>query len=126
MSGISALRAGAGLVTVASPKSAIAEIAAHAPELMTEPLAETPLGSIAPEAQLERIAKGKTVVAMGPGLGSDGAIAQLVANASATFDQPMVLDADALVALPISRPSDALSEPRPSERLYTGPHSPSR
>jgi NAD(P)H-hydrate epimerase len=97
MTGMGALRAGAGLVTVASAKSAIAEIAAHAPELMTEPLAETPDGSIAPEAQLERIAEGKTVIAMGPGLGSDAAIAQLVASAAANFEQPMVLDADALV-----------------------------
>jgi NAD(P)H-hydrate epimerase len=106
MSGMSALRAGAGLVTVASAKSAIAEIAAHAPELMTEPLVETPQGSIAADAQLERITKGKTVIAMGPGLGSDAVIAQLVAKVAADFEQPMVLDADALVALS--------SEPRPS------------
>src|SRR5471032_1288102 len=97
MTGMAALRAGAGLVTVASAKSAIAEIAAHAPELMTEPLPETPGGSISPDAQLERIAEGKTVIAMGPGLGSDAAIAQLVASAAANFEQPMVLDADALV-----------------------------
>jgi NAD(P)H-hydrate epimerase len=96
MTGMGALRAGAGLVTVASARSAIAEIAAHAPELMTVPLAETPDGSIAPDAQLERIAEGKTVIAMGPGLGSDAAIAQLVAS-TAKFEQPMVLDADALV-----------------------------
>jgi hydroxyethylthiazole kinase-like uncharacterized protein yjeF len=97
MTGMGALRAGAGLVTVASAKSAIAEIAAHAPELMTVPLAETPQGSIALDADLERIAEGKTVIAMGPGLGSDAAIAQLVANAAANFKQPMVIDADALV-----------------------------
>jgi ADP-dependent NAD(P)H-hydrate dehydratase / NAD(P)H-hydrate epimerase len=97
MTGMGALRAGAGLVTVASAKSAIAEIAAHAPELMTEPLPETPDGSISPDAPLERIAEGKTVIAMGPGLGGDAAIAQLVASAAANFEQPMVLDADALV-----------------------------
>ena len=38
MSGMAALRAGAGLVTVASAESAIPVIAAHAPELMTEAL----------------------------------------------------------------------------------------
>jgi NAD(P)H-hydrate epimerase len=97
MTGMAALRAGAGLVTVASAKSAIAEIAAHAPELMTVPLAETPHGSIALDADLERIAEGKTVIAMGPGLGSDAATAQLVASAAANFEQPMVIDADALV-----------------------------
>ena len=39
MAALRALRAGAGLVTVAVPDSTIASIAAHAPEIMTEPLA---------------------------------------------------------------------------------------
>jgi NAD(P)H-hydrate epimerase len=46
MAGVAALRSGAGLVTVASAESAIAVIASHAPELMTEPLPETEIGSI--------------------------------------------------------------------------------
>jgi hydroxyethylthiazole kinase-like uncharacterized protein yjeF len=97
MSGLGALRAGAGLVTVASAASAIAEISAHAPELMTEPLAQTPMGSIALNAGLEKVAEGKTVIAMGPGLGRHADIDMLVASAVETFPQPMVLDADALV-----------------------------
>jgi len=97
MSGLGALRAGAGLVTVASAASAIAEIASHAPELMTEPLAETPMGSIALTAGLEALAEGKTVIAMGPGLGRHKDIAMLVTSAVESFPQPMVLDADALV-----------------------------
>ena len=97
MTGLGALRAGAGLVTVASAASAIPVIAAHAPELMTEPLAETPHGSIARNASLESVAEGKTVIAMGPGLGRDPAIAALVQSAMAGFEQPMVLDADALM-----------------------------
>jgi NAD(P)H-hydrate epimerase len=97
MSGLGALRAGAGLVTVASAAGAIAEIASHAPELMTDPLAETPMGSIALNAGLERLAEGKTVIAMGPGLGRHPDIAMLVAGALENFPQPMVLDADALV-----------------------------
>jgi NAD(P)H-hydrate epimerase len=97
MSGLGALRAGAGLVTVASASSAIAEIAAHAPELMTEPLAQTPMGSIALNAGLEQLAEGKTVIAMGPGLGRHPEIDMLVSGAVETFPQPMVLDADALV-----------------------------
>ena len=96
MSGLGALRAGAGLVTVASAASAIAEIASHAPELMTEPLAETPMGSVALNAALDAIAEGKTVVAMGPGLGRHPDIAMLVSSAVESFPQHMVLDADAL------------------------------
>ncbi len=41
MAGFSALRAGAGLSTVATPKSVLATVAGFHPELMTEPLAET-------------------------------------------------------------------------------------
>jgi hydroxyethylthiazole kinase-like uncharacterized protein yjeF len=97
MAGLSALRAGAGLVTVASAQSAIAEIAAHAPELMTEPLPETESGSIALNANLEQLAKGKSVIAIGPGLGHAPQITAMVHALAAGFEGPMVLDADALV-----------------------------
>lgn len=116
MAGLSALRAGAGLSTVASAASAIPVIAAHAPEVMTEPLPETPQGSIAAEAHLEAVVEGKTVLAMGPGLGHDPAIAQLVAAASARFEQPMVLDADALAARITGSPSRVrVLTPHPGE-----------
>jgi hydroxyethylthiazole kinase-like uncharacterized protein yjeF len=97
MSGLAALRAGAGLVTVASAESAIPQIATHAPELMTAPLKETPHGSIAITANLESTGQGMTVIAMGPGLGREPGIAQLVQAAVTTFEVPMVLDADALM-----------------------------
>jgi NAD(P)H-hydrate epimerase len=95
--GLGALRAGAGLVTVASAESAIPLIAAHAPELMTEPLAETPHGSIGLNASLARAVEGKTVIAMGPGLGRQPEIAIMVSSLMEAIEQPMVLDADALV-----------------------------
>jgi NAD(P)H-hydrate epimerase len=95
--GLGALRAGAGLVTVASAESAIPLIAAHAAELMTEPLAETPHGSIGLNAALAAAAEGKTVIAMGPGLGRQPEISILVTSLMESLDQPMVLDADALV-----------------------------
>jgi ADP-dependent NAD(P)H-hydrate dehydratase / NAD(P)H-hydrate epimerase len=100
MSGMAALRAGAGLVTVASAASAIAEIAMHAPELMTEPLKETESGLIALNADISGVAAGKTVVAVGPGLGRAPHIAALVNGMLESFAQPMVLDADALVPSP--------------------------
>ena len=88
MAGLGALRSGAGLVTVASSADAIPQIAAHAPELMTAPFEGT---------GLERLAEGKTVIAMGPGLGRTREIEAMVATAVREFDQLMVLDADALV-----------------------------
>ena len=41
MAGMAALRAGAGLSTVATPETVLASVAGFAAELMTEPLAET-------------------------------------------------------------------------------------
>jgi hydroxyethylthiazole kinase-like uncharacterized protein yjeF len=96
MAGLGALRAGAGLVTVASTAGAIPQIAAHAPELMTAPFEGT---------GLEQLAEGKTVIAMGPGLGRGPAVETLVAAAVRQFAQTMVLDADALV--PHAFPSSA-------------------
>lgn len=103
MSGIAALRAGAGLVTVAS--SAPQAIAALAPEIMTASLAEG----------LETLARGKTVVAIGPGLGN-GSDARAVLEAAAKLAQPVVLDADALVGAPAA-PAGAIRvlTPHPGE-----------
>src|SRR5579871_4785107 len=94
MCGMAALRAGAGLVTVASEESAIPVIAAHAAELMTEPLPAAGLWSGVAAA-----AEHKTVVAIGPGLGSHPDTVAMVRRAFAEFQQPMVVDADALNAL---------------------------
>ena len=115
MSGLAALRAGAGLVTVASAASAIAEIASHAPELMTEPLRETESGSIALNADLQALAKGKTVVAMGPGLGRAPQIAAMVHALAEAFHGPMVLDADALVGQVSGLPRIRILTPHPGE-----------
>jgi NAD(P)H-hydrate epimerase len=82
MTGLAALRAGAGLVTVASTVPA----SSFAAELMTAP----------PELSA---AQGKDVIAIGPGLGTSPAAAALVAGALA-LPQPLVLDADALNLLP--------------------------
>ena len=101
MAGIAALRAGAGLVTVASAESAIAPIASHAPELMTEPLEETEDGSIAAvsPAVLARLLERKTVVAAGPGLGTNRHTVRFVRKLFAECKLPMVVDADGLNAL---------------------------
>jgi NAD(P)H-hydrate epimerase len=116
MSGMAALRAGAGLVTVASASSAIAEIAMHAPELMTEPLRETESGVIALNADLKPAAEGKTVLAVGPGLGRAPHIAALVHSMTETFAGPMVLDADALLAAPAGGPGRTrVLTPHPGE-----------
>jgi NAD(P)H-hydrate epimerase len=100
MAGIAALRTGAGLVTVACPRSIQATVAGFAPEMMTEGLAETDEGSIAMAAfaKVEQLWAGKDAVVVGPGISRNPATAQLVRRMVAECPIPLVLDADGLNA----------------------------
>jgi hydroxyethylthiazole kinase-like uncharacterized protein yjeF len=100
MCGMAVLRSGAGLVTVASPKSAQPIVASFAPELMTEALPESSDGtfSISALEQLRSLAEGKTVIALGPGSSREDAAAQLVRDFVQRTKLPLVLDADGLNA----------------------------
>lgn len=98
MTGVAALRTGAGLVTIASAASAISAIASHAPELMTAELPETASGHVA-DADLSALLRGKTVVALGPGLGTAPETVALVRRLVADCPLPLVLDADGLNAI---------------------------
>jgi NAD(P)H-hydrate epimerase len=100
LASISALRAGAGLVTAAVPAPALPLVAAIAPELMTWPLAATAEGSISAENLspefLSTLTAGKTVLVIGPGLGQGAETAEFVAGVLLATKIPAVLDADAL------------------------------
>jgi NAD(P)H-hydrate epimerase len=104
MAGFSALRAGAGLSTVATPKSVLATVAGFHPELMTEPLAETGEGTIGMRAfeSIVALAERKTVVAIGPGISRNPETSQLVRSLLKSGVVPenvaIVLDADGLNA----------------------------
>jgi NAD(P)H-hydrate epimerase len=100
MAGFSALRMGAGLVTVATPRSALPTVASVHPELMTEPLAETDAGTISVESlkAFEHIAEKKTVLAIGPGISRDPSTAEFVRAVVQQSESPIVLDADGLNA----------------------------
>jgi ADP-dependent NAD(P)H-hydrate dehydratase / NAD(P)H-hydrate epimerase len=97
------LRAGAGLVTVATSRSAQQLLVSQAPrEVMTETVAETESGAIGEEAlaALLELAKNRTVVAVGPGLSSDDeGLRRLVKSFVEKRACPMVIDADGLNAL---------------------------
>jgi NAD(P)H-hydrate epimerase len=96
MCGMAALRAGAGLCTVATAESALVPIAGYAPELMTDPLRETAGGAIADqEIELGK----KSVMAIGPGLGTESGTVALVRRTFRDCKVPLVVDADALNAL---------------------------
>jgi ADP-dependent NAD(P)H-hydrate dehydratase / NAD(P)H-hydrate epimerase len=104
MASLSALRAGAGLVTAAIPESILPTVAQAALELMTAPMLEGEAGEISSanlasdkdsariKALLERI----TVLAVGPGLGQHPETEKFVQELVRQTKQPLVLDADAL------------------------------
>lgn len=100
MAGVSALRAGAGLSTVATAKSVLVTVAGFHPEIMTEPLAETEAGTIGSAAldQLQPLAKGKTVLAIGPGISRNQETSELVWALIGQREVAAVLDADGLNA----------------------------
>jgi ADP-dependent NAD(P)H-hydrate dehydratase / NAD(P)H-hydrate epimerase len=101
MAGIAALRSGAGLVTVACPRSVQPTIASFAPEIMTEPLPETEAGTLSATSfeQIEGLLRGKAAIVLGPGLSRHPETSQLVRELLPKItDARVVLDADGLNA----------------------------
>ncbi len=93
-----ALKMGAGLVTVATPESCLPMIARSMDELMTEPLTETPAGTIGGKglARVLELLKGKDALLLGPGISTHPETAALVLRLLPRVRVPMVVDADAL------------------------------
>jgi hydroxyethylthiazole kinase-like uncharacterized protein yjeF len=100
MAGMAALRTGAGLSTVATPKSVLSTVAGFHPEVMTEPLDETDAGSISTRASgaVDALIKGKTVLAVGPGISRNPETSEFVRSLVMKCKSPLVLDADGLNA----------------------------
>jgi ADP-dependent NAD(P)H-hydrate dehydratase / NAD(P)H-hydrate epimerase len=100
MAGMAALRSGAGLSTVATPKSVLATVAGFHPEVMTEPLDETDAGTISTRAseRVDALIKGMTVVAVGPGISRNPETSDFVRSLVVKCKTPIVLDADGLNA----------------------------
>lgn len=99
LAGMGALRSGAGLVTIATPRSVVPIVASLAPEYMTEPLPETPDGQVTEDALDRVIGLGADVLAVGPGLGTGAGARHLVRGLLERSGVPLVLDADALNVL---------------------------
>jgi NAD(P)H-hydrate epimerase len=100
MASLAALRSGAGLVTAAVPAPILPSVAAIAPELMTWPLAASEAGHVSVDAarpkQIEALVAGKSVLAVGPGLGQSPDAVKFVTGLLSATKMPAVLDADAL------------------------------
>ena len=120
------LRAGAGLVTVATAASAQPTVAAAVPEATTTGLSEAPGGTVSAQAEgsVRGIAGGCQAIAIGPGLGQSDGATQLVRG---LLDDPgslppgIVVDADALnVVSPLRHtgvrfPPGSVLTPHPGE-----------
>lgn len=104
-----ALRAGAGLVCVATRETHIAPLLARAPEAMTRAVADA--------AELAPLLERASVIAIGPGLGQSDWGRALLAAALAS-GKPCILDADALnllAAVGTTLHADAIVTPHPGE-----------
>lgn len=123
LAGWAALRSGAGLATVATPHDALPTVAGYLPELMTAALEQTDAGSVSLRNfdydRFDELCKGKSVLAMGPGLGTHAETQDFVRAVVKKTELPLVLDADGLNALAAS--PDAAGERRGPAMVLT-PH----
>jgi ADP-dependent NAD(P)H-hydrate dehydratase / NAD(P)H-hydrate epimerase len=98
ISATSALRAGAGLVTLGVPESLSPILESLFVETMTVPLPDQGTGLLLEEAfdAIVQAAVAKQSLALGPGLGTASHTRNLTARIIREIDLPMVIDADGL------------------------------
>ena len=118
-----ALRSGAGLVTVATPQDVQPVVAAGMPEMMTAPLASTEAGTASLRnldyGRFDEILRGKTVLAIGPGLSMQNETQQFIRLIVGQTGLPIILDADGLNAF--AGVADTLNERHAAAMVLT-PH----
>ncbi|HLJ22561.1 MAG TPA: NAD(P)H-hydrate dehydratase [Candidatus Acidoferrales bacterium] len=119
----SALRSGAGLVTVATPQDVQPIVAGGMPEMMTVPLASTEAGTASLRnldyGKFAEILRGKTVLAIGPGLSMQNETQQFIRQVVGQTELPVILDADGLNAF--DGVAETLNERKTSAMVMT-PH----
>ena len=130
LAGRAALRAGAGLVRVATPKSILPIVAAIEPSFTTIALPEDSSGRISAKAihaVLEAIGE-NDAVAFGPGIGTSGALRSILERLLEQESLRLVIDADGLNNLagiknwPVRLKAKLILTPHPGEmrRLWSG------
>jgi hydroxyethylthiazole kinase-like uncharacterized protein yjeF len=118
-----AVRAGAGLVTAAVPEPVVSVVDLGSIESMTLPLPAGASGQLT-AAAADRVlaaAEGKSVLALGPGLGQEEGTAEAIRRIVLETTLPLVLDADGLNAFAgraselAGRGIDTVLTPHPGE-----------
>src|SRR5436190_2273357 len=118
LAGIGALRAGAGLVTIATPACCQPVVATMTAEYMTEPLDETADG-LHPNGVDRVLDMARDVIALGPGLGQAARTREFIQALIDRATAPLVIDADGLNAF--SEDPDKLAGREGREVIIT-PH----
>jgi NAD(P)H-hydrate epimerase len=102
MASLACLRSGAGLVTAAVPDSILDTVSRIAPELMMVSLAEGSKGAVSfknlDATKLDALMSKITVMAVGPGLSTEGDASPFARQVVEKTRVPVVIDADALNA----------------------------
>jgi NAD(P)H-hydrate epimerase len=99
LAAMGALRSGAGLVTVATPRCCLPVLAATSPVFMTFELPDSATGTLDASGVEKLLEQAHDVIACGPGLGRTPQVAQFVRALLDKATVPLVLDADALTVL---------------------------
>ena len=130
LAGRAALRAGAGLVRVAIPKSVLPIVASIEPSYTTIPLAEDSTGRISAKAinTILDAASENDCLAFGPGIGTSGALHSILETLIKQEQLRLLIDADGLNNLsgikdwPAKLKANLILTPHPAEmkRLWAG------
>lgn len=101
LAGMSALRSGAGLVTIGVPDAVYLVIAKRDSELMVRPLPSTAKGTLSLKAlpEIKKFSQTQNVIAIGPGLSQHLTTQKLIRKVISETDKTLVIDADAINAL---------------------------
>jgi len=101
MAGLSALRMGTGLVTIASPRGVSSILETKLLEVMTDPMPDSPHHRLGMEANSALLAfsQNKSALGIGPGLGVSEETTSLLVQLLPQLAIPCLLDADALNGL---------------------------
>lgn len=100
LSSLSALRSGAGLVTIAAPKCISFALEQKTTEVMTIPMDDKEGGfSVDAKDKLNAIVNNYDAVVFGPGVGRGEAVKEILVSLLKICKVPFVIDADGLFAL---------------------------
>lgn len=121
LSSLSALKSGAGYVTLACPDVIVKSIASYSPDITFMPLKSTAIGSISKEntnSVIHRI-KDFDIISIGSGLTTNEETKSFILELLKNIEKPIVIDADALNIIASENiknvPKNSIMTPHPKE-----------